>query len=112
MSTINTTNLPVDVIPRDLRKLEGQTDNIYEALAVISKRANQLSVAQKEEITSKMLEYMANNDNLEEVFENREQIELSTKYEKMPKSTIIATEEFTQGKIYFRNPVTNPLKED
>lgn len=97
-------NAPLDVIPRDLRDLEAKTENIYESIAIISRRANQLSANQKEELHNKLAEFAPTTDNLEEVFENREQIEISTFYEKLPKTTIVATEEFTEGKVYFRNP--------
>ena len=96
---------PSEVIPRDLRKLEIGTANIYESIVIISKRANQLSLEQKEELHGKLAEFAPSTDNLEEVFENREQIEISTYYEKLPKTTIVATEEYTENKIYYRMPV-------
>jgi len=96
--------IPLEVIPRDLRKLEAKTANIYESLVIIAKRANQISAEQKEELHGKLAEFAPSTDNLEEVFENREQIEISTYYEKLPKTTVIATEEFTHDKIYFRRP--------
>src|SRR5438552_5245999 len=95
---------PLEVIPRDLDKIEEPTKNIYESIVVIGKRANQLSMLQKEELANKLSEFAPATDNLEEIFENREQIEISTHYEKLPKTSIVATEEFLQGKIYFRNP--------
>ena len=99
--------IPLEVIPRDLRQIENKTGNIYESIAVISKRANQISQLQKEELHGKLAEFAPATDNLEEVFENREQIEISTYYEKLPKSTIVACEEFTDSQVYFRNPHTN-----
>src|SRR5437868_2138656 len=96
--------IPLDVISRDLRKLEKHTENIYESLVIIAKRANQISAEQKEELHSKLAEFAPSTDNLEEVFENREQIEISTYYEKLPKTTIVATEEYSEGKVYHRNP--------
>lgn len=98
------TNAPSTTIPRDLTEFEKGTGNLYEALAVISKRANQISAQTKEELHNKLQEFASDSDSLEEVFENREQIEISTYYERQPKSTLIATEEFLQGKVYFRNP--------
>jgi len=80
--------------------------NIYQSIAIIGKRANQLSLEQKEELHDKLAEFAPSTDNLEEVFENREQIEISTYYEKLPKTTIVATEEFINSKVYFRMPVT------
>ena len=81
-----------------------QTGNIYETVAILSKRANQISAEMKEELQKKIAEFGTNNDNLEEIFENREQIELARFYEKLPKSTLIAVHEFLNEQIYFRNP--------
>lgn len=97
--------IPSEVISRDLRNLEASTANIYQSIAIIGKRANQLSLEQKEELHDKLAEFAPSTDNLEEVFENREQIEISTYYEKLPKTTIVATEEFIANKVYFRMPV-------
>ena len=102
MTNIN--QVPQEVTSRDLRKLEGKTENIYESIVVISRRANQISAELKEELHGKLAEFAPSTDNLEEVFENREQIEISTYYEKLPKATIVATEEFLGNEIYFRNP--------
>ncbi len=102
---MSNSQIPSEVIPRDLRKLESRTGNIYQSIVIISKRANQISADQKEELHGKLAEFAPSTDNLEEVFENREQIEISTYYEKLPKTTIVATEEFTENKIYFRTPV-------
>ena len=89
---------------RDLRQLDKETDNIYESLVVISKRANQIGANLKEELHNKLAEFATSNDNLEEVFENREQIEISKHYERMPKASLIAIDEFINGKVYHRNP--------
>lgn len=97
-------NIPHTTIPRDVRNLENLTGNLYESLVVVAKRANQISSQIKEELHNKLSEFASDNDTLEEVFENREQIEISTHYEKMPKPTIIAIEEFLDGKVYHRNP--------
>jgi DNA-directed RNA polymerase subunit K/omega len=97
-------NIPDTTIPRDLRSLEDGTGNLYESLVVVAKRANQISGQLKEELHTKLSEFATDNDTLEEIFENREQIEISTHYEKMPKPTIIAIEEFLDGKVYHRNP--------
>ncbi len=97
-------NIPDSAVPRDLASLEEGTGNLYESLVVVAKRANQISGQLKEELHSKLSEFATDNDTLEEVFENREQIEISTHYEKMPKPTIIALEEFLDGKVYHRNP--------
>jgi DNA-directed RNA polymerase subunit K/omega len=97
-------NVPSTTIPRDLTKLEDKTGNVYESISVIAKRANQISAQLKEELTSKLNEFASDSDTLEEVFENREQIEISAFYERLPKPVMIATEEFLNDKVYFRNP--------
>lgn len=81
-----------------------ETENIYESVAIISKRANQISSEIKQDLTKKLAEFASYNDSLEEVFENREQIEISRYYEKLPKPTLIATEEFVDGNVYYRDP--------
>jgi DNA-directed RNA polymerase subunit K/omega len=98
------TGIENSTITRDLREIEKGTTNIYESISIISKRANQISLNIKEELNNKLSEFSSSNDNLEEVFENREQIEISKHYERQPKSTLIAINEFIDGKIYFRNP--------
>ena len=91
-------------ITRDLRDLDIATDNIYESLVIMSKRANQISNNVKEELHGKLSEFASSNDNLEEIFENREQIEISKHYEKLPKPSLVAIQEFLEDKIYYRNP--------
>jgi DNA-directed RNA polymerase subunit K/omega len=98
------TNAETSTVTRDLRALDAETGNIYETLAIIAKRANQISAEMKEELTNKLSEFASHTDNLEEVFENREQIEVSKHYEKLPKPTLIAVQEFLENKIYYRNP--------
>lgn len=100
--------LASSTVTRDLRDLDKTTDNIYESIVVMSKRANQISNNIKEELSQKLSEFTSSNDNLEEVFENREQIEISKYYEKMPKPSLIAVQEFLEGKIYYRNPSKEP----
>ena len=92
-------------VTRDFTSLDAPTGNIYESLAVIAKRSNQISVEMREELTSKLAEFASSTDNLEEIFENREQIEISKYYERLPKANAIAIQEFLEGKIYYRNPV-------
>ena len=92
------------IITRDLDKLASKTGNIYQSVSVISKRARQISANIKEELNTKLAEFATTVDNLEEIFENREQIEISKFYERMPKPTNLATEEFLDGKILFRLP--------
>src|SRR6202046_5820233 len=81
-------------VTRDLRELDVKTNNIYESLVIMSKRANQISNNVKEELHQKLSELASANDNLEEVFENREQIEISKHYERMPTPTLVAVQEF------------------
>jgi SMC interacting uncharacterized protein involved in chromosome segregation len=98
------TNAESTTITRDLNKMDQKTGNLYEAIAVVSKRANQVSLEMKEELQNKLQEFASHTDNLEEIFENREQIEISKFYEKLPKPGNIALQEFLDDKIYFRNP--------
>ena len=98
------TNAPSTTVTRNMIEMSDKTGNIYESVAIIGKRANQISVEMKNELSKKLQEFASYNDNLEEVFENREQIEISRFYEKLPKPTLIATQEFVEDKIYYRNP--------
>jgi DNA-directed RNA polymerase subunit K/omega len=91
------------IITRDIDKIAGPTGNLYESVVVISKRAKQIAVNIKEELNNKLAEFDTTVDNLEEVFENREQIEISRYYEKLPNPCLIATEEFLRGDIYSRH---------
>lgn len=91
-------------VTRDTIDLEKSTDNIYESIVLLSKRSNQLNVSLKEELTQKLQEFASTTDNLEEIFENREQIEISRFYERLPKPVAIAIEELLGDKIYVRNP--------
>ncbi|MES2427948.1 MAG: DNA-directed RNA polymerase subunit omega [Bacteroidota bacterium] len=104
----NNANKPAiasSTVTRDLRELDVETGNIYESLVIMSKRANQISNNVKEELHAKLSEFASSNDNLEEIFENREQIEISKHYEKLPKPSLVAVQEFLDGKIYYRNPI-------
>lgn len=103
---INYKNSPAakTTITRDVNKLDEQTGNIYESLVIISKRANQIGTQIKEELTEKLAEFATTTDNLEEIFENREQIEISKFYERLPKPTAIAVDEMLENKIYWRRP--------
>ncbi|HEY0111399.1 MULTISPECIES: DNA-directed RNA polymerase subunit omega [Fibrella] len=92
------------IITRDTDKIAAMTGNLYESVSIISKRARQISTKNKEELSNKLSEFVSAVDNLEEVFENREQIEISKFYERMPKPTTLATDEFLAGKVYFRYP--------
>ena len=98
------TNAPTNTVTRDIIALSNDTGNVYETLRIIGKRANQISVEMKNDLEKKLQEFASYNDNLEEVFENREQIEISRYYEKLPKPTLIATQEYLEGKVYYKNP--------
>ena len=104
------TNTPSNTVTRDMMDLCADTGNIYETVAIIGKRANQISVEMKNDLSKKLQEFASYNDNLEEVFENREQIEISRYYEKLPKPTLIAAQEYEEGKVYFRNPAKEKEK--
>ncbi len=103
-------NAPTNTITRDMNSLCADTGNVYETVNIIAKRANQISIEMKNELEKKLQEFASYNDNLEEVFENREQIEISRFYEKLPKPTLIATQEYIEGKIYYRNPLKEKSK--
>ncbi len=90
------------IVTRDIEKIAGPTGNIYESVVVISKRARQIAINIKEELSGKLAEFATTDDNLEEIFENREQIEISKFYERMPKPTSTAIEEFLEGKLMYR----------
>lgn len=95
---------PTNTINRNLMEMCDETGNIYETVVIIGKRANQISAEIKQELSKKLQEFASSSDNLDEVFENREQIEISRFYEKLPKPTLMATQEFIDGEVYFRNP--------
>ena len=102
---------PNNTITRTPAVLAAKADNnIYEAVAIIAKRSNQIAVEMKEELSRKLQEFASYTDNLEEIFENREQIEISKFYERIPKP--VATQEFEDGQIYFRNPATEKKTEE
>ena len=98
------TNAPITTVTRDMIAMAEQTGNVYETVCVIGKRANQISSEMKKELEKKLQEF-ASTDNNEEVAENREQIEISRFYEKLPKPTLIATQEYLEHKLYFSNPL-------
>lgn len=87
---------------KDVSKIKAKTGNVYESIAVISKRANQINVMVKEELHNKLEEFASHTDSLEEIHENKEQIEISKAYEKMPNPALLATQEFLEDKVYFR----------
>lgn len=94
---------PTNTVTRDMIKMADQTGNVYETVCIIGKRANQIAVEMKKDLEAKLQEFVS-SDNMEEVSENREQIEISRFYEKLPKPTLIAAEEYLEHKLYFTNP--------
>jgi DNA-directed RNA polymerase subunit K/omega len=96
----NTTNV---VEAKNLMEIKAPTGNLYESIAIIAKRANQINISLKEELHNKLEEFASHTDSLEEIHENKEQIEISRAYEKMPNPSILATQEFLEGKVYHRN---------
>ena len=103
---------PVNTVTRNIMDLSRETGNIYESVAIIAKRANQISVEIKQDLNKKLSEFASYNDTLEEVFENREQIEISRYYEKLPKPTLLATEEFEEWSVYWRDPTRDNYNQE
>ena len=95
-------SVPTNTVTRTVRQLDKPTGNIYETVVIISQRADQISSDIKKELSQKLAEFSYTTDNLEETFENREQIEVSRHYERLPKPSLIATEEFLAGDIKYR----------
>lgn len=94
---------PVNTVTIDKNDIDAQVGNLYEAISIIAKRSSQINTELKKELLAKLDEFATYNDNLDEVFENREQIEVSKFYESLPKPHAIAVEEWLEGKIYYRN---------
>ena len=106
------TNAPLNTVTLDMIELSQDTGNIYETVAIIAKRSNQIAGEMKHDLEKKLQEFASLNDNLEEISENREQIEISRYYEKLPKPTLIAAQEYVEHKIFFRNPAKEKLNMD
>ena len=87
---------------KDLNVIKGKTGNVYESISIIAKRANQINITMKEELHNKLEEFASHTDSLEEIHENKEQIEISRAYERMPNPSLLATQEFLEDKIYYR----------
>ena len=100
---IKKTTVPVNTITYNKSELEKPTGNIYEAITIIARRANQINSDIKKELIDKLDEFATYNDSLEEVFENKEQLEVSKYYEKLPKAHALAVQEWTEGKIFYRD---------
>lgn len=96
---------PTNTVTHELMNFAEPTGNIYESLVIMGKRANQISAKMKEDLSRKLKEFATQTETLEETFENREQIEISRYYERLPKPTLMAAEEFENGKVYYRNPL-------
>lgn len=95
-------NIPNVAETKDLNKIKAKTGNVYESIAIIAKRANQINISIKEELHNKLEEFASHTDSLEEIHENKEQIEISRAYERMPNPSLLATQEFMDDKVYYR----------
>ncbi len=95
-------NIPNNTVTRKLVDFDQETGNVYKSINIISRRANQIASELKAELNRKLADFSSPTDTMEETFEHREQIEISRFYERLPKPTIIATEEFLDGEIYYR----------
>ena len=108
--SVKDTKAEVNTITYDRDKIEAKVGSIYEAIVIMGKRAEQINAEIRSELHQKLDEFAVHNSTLEEVFENREQIEISRFYEKMPKATLLATQEFIEDKVFYRNPLKDKLK--
>ncbi len=104
------TKADTTTVSRNVDMLANETGNIYETVMILAKRSNQIASELKEELNQKLSEFASYTDNLEEVFENREQIEISKFYERLPKPTLISTQEYVENGIYHRNPLKDSRK--
>ena len=102
---------PTNTVTRDMNKLSESVGNVYEMVRIIAKRSNQIATEMKRDLDKKLQDFSSSSDTMEEVFENHEQIEISRFYEKMPKPTLEAIQEFEEGKIYYRNPANMEVDE-
>ena len=105
-------NIPNNTVTRKLVDFEMPTGNVYESINIIARRANQISSELKNELSKKLADFSSPTDNLEETFENREQIEISRYYERLPKPVIIATEEFLDDELTWKMPAAETKKEE
>jgi DNA-directed RNA polymerase subunit K/omega len=110
MTDIKNSDAPINTTTIDKNLIDKPTDNIYEAISIISKRANQINNDIKKELLEKLDEFATYNDSLEEIFENKEQIEVSKFYEKLPKPHALAIQEWLENKIYYRNTKDEELE--
>jgi len=110
MSDYKRIKADLTTITRDLETFEKDGLTIYEAIVIMSKRANKIALEIKEELDAKLKEFATSNDNLEEIFENREQIEISRMYEQLPKPSAYAILEFKEDKTYYRQPLEDTIE--
>lgn len=108
---IKTSDAPINTITYDKNLIDDPTNNIYEAIAIIAKRASQINGDIKKELLEKLDEFATYNDSLEEIFENKEQIEVSKFYERLPKPHALAVQEWLENKIYYRNTIDEVVEE-
>ena len=101
---MNIPNIDPSIVPTDTPQLSKETGNIYESLVIVAKRANQIGTQLKNELNEQLAEFAVSGDNLEEIVENREQIEIARRYEALPKPTLLALQEFLDGKVYYTDP--------
>ncbi len=99
---METKKIPTNTVTRDIKYLSEPTGNIYETVVILSKRANQIALAEKKELNKKLEEFRGERDTKDEVFENKEQIEISKYYERQPKPDLVAISEFEDGDLYYR----------
>jgi DNA-directed RNA polymerase subunit K/omega len=99
------TNAPSNTVTRNLMSLAEETGNVYEMVRIVGKRANEIASEIKQDLERKLQEFSSYTDNLDEIFENREQIEISRYFERLPKPTLIAAQEFVDNELYYRNPM-------
>ena len=106
------TNAPTNTVTRNMADFVHETGNVYESLGLFRMRSNQIAAEMKEELLKKLNDFSSSTDNLEEQFENHEQIEISRYFERLPKPTLIAAQEFLDGKVYFRDPAKDVDSEE
>lgn len=103
--------IPNTTITRNTAEFSQMTGNIYETVAVLTKRANQIAIEEKKELHKKIEEFANNNDGIDEYYENREQIDVVRRFEQMPKPVLVATEEYLDHELYYRNPAKEDLEQ-
>ena len=101
---MNIPNIDPSIVPTDTPQLSKETGNIYESLVIVAKRANQIGTQLKNELNEQLAEFAVSGDNLEEIVENREQIEIARRYDALPKPTLLALQEFLDAKVYYTDP--------